>query len=278
MTHRVRKNIPFGVVVEPAGSNFAIENIDAEWLRMLFRNEQLIVLRGFETFSEQESFARWCERFGEIALWPFGKVLNLQERPDPEDHIFDNSCVPLHWDGMYRRQVPEYQIFHCVHAPALGAGGCTTFSNTTSALENASSDLLELWGKITGVYERSMEFYTSRTVSPVISRHPFRDIPVIRYNEPHREEKGRFINPPKLHFSGIPERDLNHFHNTLHAALYHPRNFYSHAWQPNDVVIADNFSLLHGRSNFVSKTPRQLWRVHVHSSPAFNNPCLEWQL
>jgi len=108
----------------------------------------------------------------------------LIEQDNPEDHIFDYSYVPLHWDDMYRPQVPEYQIFHCVKAPLSGQGGRTTFSNTILALKHASSELKEIWDKVTGIYKRKMEFYNSKTVSPIIAKHPHRDFSVIRYNEP----------------------------------------------------------------------------------------------
>jgi alpha-ketoglutarate-dependent taurine dioxygenase len=128
---------------------------------------------------------------------------------------------------------------------------------------------------VTGTYERKMEFYNSKTVSPIITKHPHRDFSVIRYNEPPSEEKGDFVNPPNLDFSGVDHEELSSFHRSLQKALYSPTNFYAHEWQDGDIVIADNFSLLHGREGFVSKSPRHIQRVHVLSNPPFDNPGLE---
>ena len=94
--------------------------IDVAMLKELLWEERLLVLRGFRTFDDAEGFAGYCERWGEISVWPFGKVLELVERNNPEDHIFDNNYVPLHWDGMYRPQVPEFQIFHCLSGTEIG--------------------------------------------------------------------------------------------------------------------------------------------------------------
>ncbi|WP_408074555.1 TauD/TfdA dioxygenase family protein [Legionella pneumophila] len=210
-----------------------------------------------------------------LSLWPFGKVLELIEQEDPEDHIFDHSYMPLHWDGMYRPQVPEYQIFHCVKAPLPGQGGRTTFSNTILALQFASSEIKELWNKVSGTYQRKMEFYNSKTVSPIITKHPQKDFSVIRYNEPPSVDKGHFVNPPDIEFTGIDQEELDFFHRSLENALYSPDNFYAHEWQNGDIVIADNFSLLHGREGFVSRSPRHIQRVHVLSNPPFDNPGLE---
>jgi alpha-ketoglutarate-dependent taurine dioxygenase len=275
MNYKLTHLEPFGVLLEPKSEHANVKNLDIENLRTLFLQEQLIVLRGFDTFQTSEDFSNYCEFWGVVSLWPFGKVLELVEQDNPQDHIFDNSYIPLHWDGMYRPQVPEYQIFHCVKAPLPGQGGRTTFSNTLLVLKHASSELKKLWNKVTGIYQRKMEFYNSKTVSPIITKHPKNDFSVIRYNEPHSEEKGHFINPIDFEFTGVSHEEVDFLHRSLKKALYAPSNFYAHEWQTGDVVIADNFSLLHGREGFLSKSPRHIQRVHVLSNPPFDNPGLE---
>lgn len=265
---------PFGVRVEPKSNNINVQDIDIAFLRELFSLEQLVVLRGFDTFHQANDFADYCEYWGEVSIWPFGKVLELIEQDNPDDHIFDHSYMPLHWDGMYRPQVPEYQIFHCVKAPLPGQGGRTTFSNTVLALEHACPDAKELWQKVTGIYQRKMAFYHSKTVSPIITKHPYKDHSVIRYNEPHSSDKGHFVNPPDFEFIGLSPEEINFFHQSLETALYSSSSFYAHEWHTGDIVIADNFSLLHGRERFASKSPRHIQRVHVLSTPSFDNPGL----
>lgn len=158
---------------------------------------------------------------------------------------------------------------------AVGQGGRTTFSNTILALQFASSEIKELWNKVSGTYQRKMEFYNSKTVSPIITKHPQKDFSVIRYNEPPSADKGHFVNPPDIEFTGIDQEELDFFHRSLNKALYSADNFYAHEWQNGDIVIADNFSLLHGREGFVSRSPRHIQRVHVLSNPPFDNPGLE---
>jgi len=137
MNFTTRQIEPFGALIEPNKKNTCITELDTEALRDIFSVHQIVLLRGFETFNTADQFAQYCEHWGEISLWPFGKVLDLIQQEDPGDHIFDNSYMPLHWDGMYRPQVPEYQIFHCVKAPLNTQGGRTVFTNTTLALKHA---------------------------------------------------------------------------------------------------------------------------------------------
>ncbi len=275
MEHEATPVQPFGLLLEPKQSLDNLCDLDIDHLRELVRREHLIVLRGFHTFQDAESFANYCERWGRISIWPFGKVLELIEQENPEDHIFDNNYVPLHWDGMYRPEIPEFQMFHCVRAPLAQHGGRTTFSNTVIALREASAHDRSLWHKVTGHYQRKMEFYDSKTVSPVIASHPDRGFSVIRYNEPPSEKNGhRFVNPPVLSFSGIEVDELEEFHSSLRNALYAPASFYAHEWRVGDVVIADNYTLLHGREAFVTRSPRHLRRVHVLGNPPYVNPGL----
>ncbi|MCF6765564.1 TauD/TfdA family dioxygenase [Thiotrichales bacterium 19S3-7] len=275
MTYQLTYLNPFGLLLEAHSENIKVTDIESEFLKDLFEKNQLLVLRNFEMFHTTDDFSNYCQRWGEISLWPFGKVLDLIEHDNPQDHIFDHSYVPLHWDGMYRPQIPEYQIFRCLKAPELDQGGKTIFSNTISALHHASSSDKELWQTAIGTYHRQMEFYHSKTISPVITKHPYKNSSIIRYNELVNDNKGEFINRPNASFSGIEKDKLNEFHQSLTRALYDPKNCYAHQWQENDIVIADNFSLLHGREAFISKSPRHIQRVQVLSNPPFDNPSLE---
>ena len=275
MNFKLSKLSPFGVVVEPQTKPTHIREVDVQSIRSLYLENHIVLLRGFETFQSSDEFADYCENWGEISVWPFGKVLELIQHENPKDHIFDSSYVPMHWDGMYRPQVPEYQIFHCVKAPLAGHGGRTTFSNTVSVLKNIDEATLKLWSKVTGIYKRKMEFYNSKTVSPIVTKHPFRDYSVVRYNEVHTAANGNFVNPPDQEFIGIPEEELESFHQSIKEALYDPANFYAHEWEQGDVVITENFTLLHGRESFVSNSPRHIQRVQVLSNPPLANTGLE---
>ena len=266
---------PFGVLIEACFDDVHVDTLDILELRQLFEEHQLIVLRDFSTFNDTAHFSEYCEKWGEISMWPFGKVLELKEQQQPEDHIFDNSYMPLHWDGMYRPQIPEIQIFHCVEAPLKNQGGRTTFSNTKLAYQNMSDDIKMMAEKVTGIYHRKMEFYHSKTISPIILPHPLREFNVIRYNEPHHEEKGHLINIPDIEFVATEKINWSFFHSHLQEILYASKHYYAHQWKKNDIILADNFSLLHGREAFLSHSPRHIQRVHVLSSPIYNNPNLE---
>lgn len=264
----------FGVKVEPVLGHQPLHAVSGSWLRNLARERQLVVLRGFHSFDGVASLTRYCATIGSIMMWPFGAALELVEHADPKDHIFANSYVPLHWDGMYLDTVPELQVFHCVRAPAEDQGGRTTFCSTPAALHIASATERELWARAHGTYQRSVELYSNTARAPVIERHPSRGHPVLRFCEPPVEGDRSFINPSTYTFDGIDDQERPTLLATLRRTLFDPRAHYAHTWQAGDVVIADNFTLLHGREAYVGNSGRHLRRVHIHGEPVLRNPHL----
>jgi alpha-ketoglutarate-dependent taurine dioxygenase len=267
---------PFGICISATNEQRKISDWDIATLKRLLRENQLLVLSGFDEFSNVEDLSDYCDRWGEVSLWPFGKVLELIAEDEPQDHIFDNSYVPLHWDGMYRPHVPEYQIFQCVKAPMPGQGGRTLFVNTSKLLADLPEKTRRKWQKISGHYQRRMSFYDSKTSSPLLTKHPYLERSVIRYNEPHDLRKGGLINPVQASFSGLAAQQLQDCITELNERLYDPAYCYAHDWLDGDIVIADNFSLLHGREAFVDASARHIRRVQIEASPLYKNPGLEF--
>lgn len=275
MAYTIKKLNPFGILIESKVDNYCINNIDFDLLLDCFNQYKLIILRGFKTFDNTSTFADYCEQFGEISLWPFGKVLELIKQENPDDHIFDNSYMPLHWDGMYRPEIPKYQIFHCVDTPSINQGGETTFVDSSLVLELTPIDIIKQWETTTVRYTRKMQYYESTVISKIVTKHPYKNNLVIRYNEPLIENYKKFINPPKIEFIGTTDDNAKLIQQNLQNSLNSPHVLYAHNWQKNDVVIADNFNLLHGRNAFSANYSRHLQRVHVNSSPVYKNPGLE---
>lgn len=274
MNYKVTPLKPFGALIEPSQPETHVDELSIQELRELFDQHHILLLRGFTGVSGGDQLVDFSERWGEVSVWPFGKILELVEQEKPKDHIFDNTYVPMHWDGMYRPEVPEIQIFHCVQAPGEQNGGRTVFSNTPEVIRQASQEDLDRWAKVTGVYERKMEFYHSKTIAPLVTEHPARKLPVIRYCEPPVHEDEDFLNHPEMSFEGVAEEDLGAFLKGLQEKLYAEEVTYAHQWQTGDIVISDNYTLLHGREAFVSGAGRHLRRVQVLGSPKLKNPHL----
>lgn len=164
---------------------------------------------------------------------------------------------------MFAPTVPEYQIFHCINPSSEHEGGQTVFSNTRLALDFVPQQKKETWAKVKGTYLRKVALFHRKAVSPLVEKHPYRDYSVIRYSEDRKSKTERLINPVRCKLSGLNTEELNKIQTEITAALYDPRCLLSHCWQKGDTLIADNLTLLHGRTSFTSRSQRHLRRISV---------------
>ena len=265
---------PYGVMISPQMASIDTSEIPVPVARELVREHHLLVLRGFDPFAEPEGITRYAESWGKVLAWSFGAVLDLVEHEHPTDHIFDNTAVTFHWDGMFVELIPEFQIFQCVKARDGERTGRTIFCDTTRVLASASPSTRTLWEGLTLTYRVAMEsHYGGTATSPLVVAHPDCGFLTMRYLEPAPDNIG-YLNRPRVEFHDVPAQSVAGIEQTLREALYDPHHCYAHSWQAGDVVIADNYTLLHGREPYASKCGRHLRRVHVLGDPSLRNPAL----
>jgi alpha-ketoglutarate-dependent taurine dioxygenase len=263
---------PFGVLVTARSAGTRVGDLPVTDLRDLVREHRIMTLRGFTTFTGTDDFEVFARRWGSVMTWPFGTILNLVEHDDPQDSVFGNGFLPFHWDGMYVEYVPEFQIFHCLTAPGPQDGGRTLFADTTAMLATADPADRALWDRATVTYRiNRTEHYGGVAVSPVVVPHPRTGTATVRFNEPMPEGT---VNRSALGVEGLGPGDGKRLLASLHGALRDPRNTYAHTWQSDDIVVTDNYTLLHTREPFRSKAPRHLRRIHVLGDPPLRNPAI----
>lgn len=265
---------PYGVMIRPRMASAVPTEVPVSVARELAREHHLLVLRGFDPFPGPEELARYAESWGQVFTWSFGAVLELVEHERPADHVFDNTAVTFHWDGMFVEQIPEFQIFHCVSALADEQGGRTIFCDTTRVLTRACPATRTLWAGLTLTYRVAKEsHYGGTATSPLVVEHPNCGFPTMRYLEPVPDDID-YLNRPRVEFHDVPAEHVAGIEQQLRDALYDPDHCYAHTWQAGDVVVADNYTLLHGREPYASECGRHLRRVHVLGDPPLMNPAL----
>ena len=65
MTFKVTKINPFGILIQSVNKNSSINEIEIAELEDYFKEEQLILLRGFKTFQTADEFSSFCEQMFE---------------------------------------------------------------------------------------------------------------------------------------------------------------------------------------------------------------------
>jgi len=249
---------PFGLIVQARQAGADLRTIPVPLLKQWVDAHRVVILRRFASLAGDELPA-FCRRLGEILEWDFGAVNDLRAKPDARNYLYTNSEVPFHWDGAFVGRVPHYIFFHCDIAPRSGSGGETLFCDTTRLLTQTPTEERELWEKTTITYTtEKIVHYGGRFSSPMICPHPFTGEKVIRFAEPVTD-----LNPVQLEIQGITEAGQAAFLDDMHERLRRGEVCYQHEWQTGDVVIADNFVLLHGRNAFRQNAERSIRRVNI---------------
>ncbi|GKQ38956.1 TauD/TfdA family dioxygenase [Streptomyces sp. A012304] len=250
---------PFGLVVQvPEGTR--IGELPIGTLTRWTEEARVLVLRGCAPLDTQE-FADYCRLWGEVLLWDGAAVIDLVVQDNPKNYLFASGDVPFHWDGAFVEADPRFFFFQCLDATP-GAGGETVFCDTTAVYRDADEDLRRRWEGVSITYStEKLAHYGGQVTERLVSRHPSTGSPVLRFAEPL--DPAVYKNPVFAAVDGIPQEEADGFLAEMSARVHRPEYCYAHAWRTGDIVIADNFSLIHGRNAFTGPTSRHLQRVEV---------------
>jgi alpha-ketoglutarate-dependent taurine dioxygenase len=249
---------PFGLEVAAGEPGTDLGAIGVSDLRAWVREHGFVLLRGIAP-PEGEALPRFAGTLGEILTWEFGAVNELRTRSEAKNYLYTDHAVPFHWDGAFAGRIPHYIVFHCEDAPPPGAGGETLFCDTVRLLERAGPEQREAWSRVSITYStEKLAHYGGSFTSPLLATDPETGRGIVRFAEPVDD-----LNPVRLQIDGIPAEAQPRFLQEMYALLRDPALCYAHPWRPGDVLIADNFTLLHGRNAFRNPERRSLRRVNV---------------
>jgi alpha-ketoglutarate-dependent taurine dioxygenase len=265
---------PFGVLLRPA-AGAEVTDLPIDDLRRLAREHHVVVLRGSGRVLTWDELAAYAERWGSIFHWNGKPIVDVEADDKPKDHVLSTTRVSFHWDSMYMDQVAEFQIFHSVRAVPSEQGGRTLFTDTTRVLEDASEATRAAWESLTLSYwtEKASHYGGTSPTSPLVVPHPDRGFPTMRYLEPVPDPV--YPNRPTVTFHDTSDERRAELEQELKDTLYDPRHCYAHSWQTGDILIADNYTLLHAREAFPAESKRLLRRVHILGDPPLDNPALQ---
>lgn len=250
--------MPFGIVVNSEQQGASMEALSVYALKTLIDEHRVVVLRGFAPLSG-DALTGFCRRFGEPLEWEFGTVNELRVRAEAGNYLYTNGAVPFHWDGAFAGRIPRYIFFHCDLAPTLESGGETLFCDTLRLLGLASPEERERWRRINITYTtEKIVHYGGSFSSPLITRHPDDGEEILRFAEPVED-----LNPVRLEIEGLCAQNRNEFLEDMHRRLHDERACYVHRWAEGDLLIADNYRLLHGRRAFTPSAERRIRRVNI---------------
>jgi len=223
------------------------------------RREKLLLLRGFEAL-DREALLAWCQSQASLLSWDFGPVMEMRVDKNTKNYLFTDGDVPLHWDGAFFQE-PRFLLFHCIEAPHPDSGGETLFVNTEAVWNDASKEEQTQWRpyQLSFATEK-LAHYGGQITRNLLNQHPDTGRPMLRFAEPVGED---YLNPVTVSVLDKTALESTTILAELSARMRQPAYCYQHQWQAGDYLIADNFSLLHGRHAFRKNSPRHLRRIQI---------------
>jgi alpha-ketoglutarate-dependent taurine dioxygenase len=249
---------PFGVILRNKTSKLLLSDISAKVIESLLHDNKVVILRGFPAI-EKNLLVDYAKSFGSLLEWDFGNVMEMIAHDQPKNYLFTEGRVPLHWDGAFHRE-PRFLLFNCIVSPDKNNGGETFFSNTKLVLNDLSNEITSELSRYRIKYETEKIVHYGGSISvPIIQSHAYLNHKIMRFAEPVMQG----LNPVSVNVEDVSQLESNNIISMLADKFYEEKYCYTHGWENNDFLIADNHSLLHGRNAFNKFSERHLRRIQI---------------
>lgn len=241
------------------GNKICLSQMNLNELLSTVTREKLVLLRGL-TALDRDNLLEYCQSQARLLSWDFGPVMEMRVDKNTKNYLFTDGDVPLHWDGAFYQE-PRFLLFHCLQAPEPDTGGETLFVDTEQVWLDADHVDKAHWEtcQLTFATEK-LAHYGGQFTRDLVNRHPDTGRPMLRFAEPVGENH---LNPVTVSVVNKTALESSTILARLSARMRLPQYCYQHQWQAGDYLIADNFSLLHGRHAFSENTPRHLRRIQI---------------
>ena len=196
---------------------------------------------------------------GSLLKWDFGYVNELKSCSNANNYLYSHEKVPFHWDGAFHTS-PYLLIFHCITAPSKSSGGETLFAHSQNILDELSDMEINMLERCKLIYRTKKEAHYGGeiTITP-LSYHPYTNNQILRFAESVKT----ILNPVTLTVTGISTKERDLLISKITDKLYDRQVCYQHQWHDNELLIADNHYLLHGRNAIKFQSERHIRRIQI---------------
>lgn len=231
----------------------------------LFRGQRL----------DQDAQIRFAEHFGPLAqihnatratdLHPAILLIsNIRENGVLIGELPDGEML-FHSDQCYVERPAMATMLYAIEIPAHGGNTC--FGNAFRAYETLPDDLkTRLEGRLA---VQAYDYDGSKGGSPRLRGEPLKpDVrqyahPIFRTHPP-TGRRALYVNRMQTqHIVGMDPEESNAVLEMLFDHMERPDFVYEHVWTPGDLIVWDNRSCVHARTDFAPTERRLLRRVTV---------------
>jgi taurine dioxygenase len=244
-------------------------------LRRAWAEHSILLIRG-QDLTEEDQF-RFARNFGPIAARPKPPVEKRGYVPDPEnpmhlvtDRVDDEGRrlgslghgeMWFHTDKCYVAAPHRASLLYAIIIP--DEGGHTRFASLYNANENLPVDLRQ---KLEG--RRALQVYDYTTTAVAEADQRLEDLlhhwqPVFVTN-PDTGRQALYVNRlMTAQIDGMTPQESRETLDLLCDLIEAPDNVYEHVWRPGDIIVWDNLSSLHARTDWPEDQRRTLRRCTI---------------
>jgi alpha-ketoglutarate-dependent taurine dioxygenase len=246
---------------------------------------QGIDLRGKQDEATQQFLRDACEehalllfRDQDLGKADLQRIAGIFGRPDDEDEAPGgfNHLSNLHPPGEFvaegERNLRNGYVgkldFHCDHCfdeipikalmlyavqvPPEGCGGSTLFADMRAATRMLPEELKKKLAGLTVLHKGNRQPGQPESIHPMLWKHPTTGVPILFFSAQHARR-----------ITELSPEESDALIRELPSYVDRPEIVLDHAWRPNDLIVWDNISLQHARSDFDPKYPRHLMRMQI---------------
>ncbi|KAI8624787.1 Clavaminate synthase-like protein [Xylariaceae sp. FL1651] len=269
---------PCGILIKPANpaSVYPLSMVDMQKVRTLAMTCSPIVLRGFSNTKDRRTFIAKAYDLGPVLPWKSGVIQEVRNESnnDPQSNsVVSAEAMPMHYDGMFKiitvkdertgkekkvSDTPHFQYFVSQSAAQPGDGFTLFASSDLFARYLPQAYNIKKLEKIRWTCRSHGFFHHIMEDIPLVVRHPTRNSPCIRWHQPWPKWRTAY---------GYADISIDNGSQSLiplvDSLLFDRRVCLRFSWQEGDVLVSDNFAMLHTRTSFSTYHPRELWRIHT---------------
>jgi alpha-ketoglutarate-dependent taurine dioxygenase len=265
---------PTGLIIRPTAGTPSLRDVPMKKVRELSQLQSPVVCRGFADTTEEKVFQSKAYELGEVVPWSYGimqKVKDSGRRDKMANNVVSNEAMPMHFDGIFKfvtttdehgnevkvQKPPKFQYFTAI-ATAPKGSGYTLFASCARFWQHLPPPYtLERLEKATWRMDNNGFWDAKMEKLPLVVRHPVTGAPCVRWHEPWPASKTKFST-----CDVFMENDEQAIVPLVDSLLYDRRVCLYFTWEKGDVLVNDNFGMLHTRTGFTGDSDRELWRIH----------------
>jgi gamma-butyrobetaine dioxygenase len=193
---------------------------------------------------------RVADTFGYVRETNYGRLFDVQAKPNPNNLAFTGLTITPHTDNPYRDPVPTLQLLHCLsNAADGGETGLVDGFHAAALLRAEDAAAFQVLTRTPVPFAFRDNEAELRTCSPIIELDPTGLIRGVRFSNRH-------VQPLRL-----PYDEVTRFYaayRAFAARAYAPNLQLNFKLAPGDCVVFDNTRILHARTAFSSVGERHL--------------------